>query len=829
MAETITTPQIGKSSAQSAPLLGSLSLRTKLILANTLIITLSIIGTGYYVYLRTNQANSFLASQLDKDILQQAKDQLINTSSSEASNLNNFFLFMRRDISIIGTTASNLLSLESTLNNIASWDATQSLASLPDLVRLPDGAWDNNNYQPSSVFVPAKMGLTPNLVTELNSIKQLDLMAPAVLKQNPDTVAVYFGGRYGEIIYYPNIDLAATVPPDFDVTSQPWYDKASPEKNPNRNSIWSTPYVGAGLRGLVVTISQPVYDSGGNFRGVTAVDIQLTRISELVSNIRVGQTGYAFLIDQDKRLIAMPEIGYSDLGITTKDFHLGEELDLSKIPGVPNSLLDAITSASGGKSGTATATYGGVERYISYDPVPEVGYGILIMVPSNELLAAATAVRKQIAIQTTNTYSRSILLVIVILVAALIVTLLIGNSLTNPLQALTRTAEEIIKGNLSAQAKVRSQDEVGTLAKTINSMTSSLKDMIQSLGQQVEQRTADLVRKTLLLQAAARIAHDATEIQDITILSKRTVDLISDRFGFYHTGIFLLDETRERAVLVAASSEGGQRMLARGHQLTVGVQGIVGAAAYQNRARVVMDIDQDKDFYPNPDLPATRSEAAFPLAARGKVLGVLDIQSTQVSAFQKEDVEVLQTMADQIGVAFQNARLISEGQETLKRLETATAGDVHRIWRERVRDIKHSFRYSSLGLSAATQLGGKPIADETSPDRMNIPITLRGQNLGNIVFRRASDNVWTETDRALATEIAGQVGLALENARLLDEAQRRAAQEQSLSELTAKLSRSLDPEILLQTAIRELHQLPNVSEVSVYLAPSEKSTRDTVS
>ena len=112
----------------------------------------------------------------------------------------------------------------------------------------------------------------------------------------------------------------------------------------------------------------------------------------------------------------------------------------------------------------------------------------------------------------------------------------------------------------------------------------------------MEERTSDMVRKSLRLQAAAQIAHDASEIQDINSLIKRTVGLISDRFGFYHTGIFLLDESGEHAVLMAASSDGGQKMLARGHQLEVGIQGIVGAAANQNQARIGMDVDKDKDF-----------------------------------------------------------------------------------------------------------------------------------------------------------------------------------------------------------------------------------------
>jgi|WetSurMetagenome_2_1015567.scaffolds.fasta_scaffold85659_2 GAF domain-containing protein len=388
-----------------------------------------------------------------------------------------------------------------------------------------------------------------------------------------------------------------------------------------------------------------------------------------------------------------------------------------------------------------------------------------------------------------------------------------------PIQEMTRTMELLQKGDLSQRAVVITSDETAKLTIHLNQLLNQLQISQTGLEKQIEERMRNLARKTSYLQAAAWVAHEATALQDINTLLKRTAELISSRFGFYHTGIFLLDDSGAYAILQAASSEGGQRMLARGHKLDVGLQGIVGAAAYQNRSRVVLDVENDKDYYKNPDLSLTRSEAAIPLAARGKILGVLDIQSTEIAAFNQDDVDLLQTMGDQIALAIQNARLITESQETLHRLESATTENIRRIWRENIQGDKHSFRYSSMGLSPVTQLGTTSASDDATSNQLDIPITLRGQRLGTIILRRTTENAWGETDRSLAIEIASQVGLALENARLLDEAQRRAAQEQSLSELSAHLSSSLDPDTILRTVVRELHQLPNVEEVSVFVAP----------
>ena len=371
--------------------------------------------------------------------------------------------------------------------------------------------------------------------------------------------------------------------------------------------MWSDPYLDAALHGLIVTTSAPVFDSGGNFRGVTAMDIQLNRITELVSNIQVGKTGYAILIDKNKRLIAMPAAGYKDLGLTPETVPLGEVLDPTKPSGIPASLFSVFDKTASGKSGIDTLSFGGVERFVSYDPIPAIGYGLVIIAPSNELLANAIAAKQQISLQTTSTLTRSLLLVVAILVVALIATLLIGNSLTSPLIALTKTAEAITEGDLSAEAGIRGRDEVGKLAKAINTMTASMRSMIQSLEQQVEDRTNDLLRKTLPFSLPPWLRMMLQKPRILKTLLTRTVDLITNRFDFYHVGIFLLDDSGEHAVLQAASSEGGQKMLARGHRLVVGLQGIVGTSAYQNRSQVVMDVENDPNYYHNPDLPLTRS------------------------------------------------------------------------------------------------------------------------------------------------------------------------------------------------------------------------------
>jgi GAF domain-containing protein len=211
---------------------------------------------------------------------------------------------------------------------------------------------------------------------------------------------------------------------------------------------------------------------------------------------------------------------------------------------------------------------------------------------------------------------------------------------------------------------------------------------------------------------------------------------------------------------------------------------------------------------------------------RGRVIGVLDIQSVEADAFPPDVIELLQTMADQVALAIQNARLLTDSQEALQRLQALTTEGVRKAWNDRISQQKRSYRYTPLGLTpyapGPLKTGMLPSEVEMA-SRFEVPITLRGQKIGALVFQRKDEAGWPDPERTLATDVANQIGLALENVRLLEVAQYRAAQEQSLSELTARLSQSLDPDTIMQIAVRELHQLPNVAEVSVYIAPPESS------
>lgn len=365
-----------------------------------------------------------------------------------------------------------------------------------------------------------------------------------------------------------------------------------------------------------------------------------------------------------------------------------------------------------------------------------------------------------------------------------------------------------------------SQDEFAKTQEDARQMLTTLREEHFTLEQRVEERTRGLAQKTERLRATSYIARKTAEVQDLATLLDTVARLVTDQFEFYHTGIFLINETGDQAVLQAASSEGGRRMVERGHSLSVGTQGIVGHVAGQKKPRIALDVGTDAIFFNNPDLPMTRSELALPLLVRGKVVGVLDIQSDKPQAFDVEDIDILQTLSDQIAIAIENARLMDETQAAILQLEALTSVRTREAWSQKLRERSRVFTYTPLGLRAEK-------LSQSNDKAITAPIMLRGQKIGTISIARKGDATWSKLDKDLVEEVANQVGLAVDNIRLLEEATERAKQEQMVGKLAARFSQSLDLDTLLQTAARELGQLPNISEVSVFVGQEPEQTSQT--
>jgi GAF domain-containing protein len=345
----------------------------------------------------------------------------------------------------------------------------------------------------------------------------------------------------------------------------------------------------------------------------------------------------------------------------------------------------------------------------------------------------------------------------------------------------------------------------------------------KSNEEELRQKLEIINRRSSQLEASARVAMEASTIRELEHLLSRTTQLIAEHFPYYHTGIFLLDNRRKYAVLQATNSPGGQRMLAKGHKLSIEGTSIVGFVAETGTSRIALDTGADTVYFDNPDLPETRSEIALPLIIREKVIGVLDVQSTEPNAFSPSDIETLQMLADQIALTIDNSRLFESNQQVIDELKSTYGEQAHQGWQKQIGDSPKAYYYDQIRVVPTQQY--PELTENADTHQLAIPVSLRGQKIGSIILRREeNENPWTSDDKDLATDAAAQVAVALENARLLNEARRLADNEKTISEISTAFSRSINVENILKTAIRELGQLPSIAEVSVHLGPPEKSS-----
>jgi PAS domain S-box-containing protein len=386
-------------------------------------------------------------------------------------------------------------------------------------------------------------------------------------------------------------------------------------------------------------------------------------------------------------------------------------------------------------------------------------------------------------------------------------------------------------------------------------------------------------RRAIQLAAAAEVSRDAISTLDMGQLLTNTVNLIRDRFGFYHAGVFLVDDAGGYAVLRAATGEAGQKMLEQQHKLKVGEVGIVGHVVGRGEPHIALDVGLDAVHFDNPLLPNTRSEMALPLTVRGRVIGALDVQSVEEAAFSAEDVAILQTMADQLAIAIENARLYEEERRRAEELATlnaitktvsrsldldtildealdkvfevidADAGRIYLldegndeltlvVYRSFSEPFLQKMRHLKVGEGAIGQTAQsvRPVlldsltADDgllTEVERaaleegihseVNVPLSTRGRVHGVLSIARHQEWPFTSREVELLAAVGNQVAVAIENARLYKKATERMRGATALHRVSGTLMRTLNLEQLLENILEVLQRSFGYSHCAIFL------------
>jgi GAF domain-containing protein/HAMP domain-containing protein len=803
-----------------------LDLRTKIVTA--------ILGTGglalailvSFALYQAAQTTGSLITRLDSSVRQFAEKQLINTAFIEANQANQEFGEISKETIGLAKILLSLRNQEKALNQAPYWDASESL------IQLDGGQYGNKPTDTSSVFIPAGTSIDEALLADLNISAYLDFAAPAVLQAHSSLLALYAIDTRGITRYYPNINLASLLPPDFDATQRPYFVISAPMFNPQRLARWTIPYVDAAGGGLVVTAAAPVYE-GEQFLGVIAADMQLSEITAQINSIQVGETGYAFMIDDAGRILSMPEAGFEMFGLRPEEMK-NDEFFKQTVLGLGTYELQSVTKRmTSGGSGLLTVDVEGVDTYITFSPIKTNGYSVALVVPVSELQTAIAAARNETQQQIQSAIRLAATLLIVLLVFAVAVSLGLGRAIAAPIQRLTQVASQVAAGDLTVQASASTSDEIGTLASAFNTMTFRLREALEDLEKRVEERTVELTlanerneRRARQFEAIAHIARTISSTRDLDILLSQITTIINQEFGFYHVGIFLLDTAGEYAVLSAANSEGGKKMLERGHRLKVGETGLVGFVTGTGKPRVALDAGADAVFFNNPDLPQTRSEIALPLHAGDQIIGALDVQSTEPNAFQQEDINILSTLADQVSIAIQNAQQFDATRKALNESEILSRQFIQTGWQQFTKSrnllgIRHTGARAALLHRRNGKEKQEDLFDGSSAPwnargaTLSLPIKLRGEVIGSVDVRTPDSRPWDQDELEIVTAIIERAALAMENARLLAESQKRAAKERIIGEISSKISMQSEINELLKTAAQELGRSLPGAEIAI--------------
>lgn len=809
-----------------------LNIRTKIVLGILVTGGIALGILTYFALDQTRQVTNLLSARLDVSVSRLAEEQLTNRVTTLAVQANQSFDDVRQEVEGLSRNWASLQKQRLHLSQSEYWDGRKKL------IRLNDGQYGNPLSDASSIYVPAKVTLNDDVYMDVNTSAYLDFYAPGVLATNSSLLAVYAIDTNGITRYYPNINLASILPPGFDATKRPYFEITSPVLNPRKRTRWTIPYMDATGGGLVVTVASPVYVRN-SFFGVLAADMQLSNITEQVQQLNIGETGYAFMLDDAGRILSMPAGGYELFGLDPNSIN-NEEFFKQTLLGVGSFELQSIVRRMvAGGDGLQIINANGVDTYIAFSHIPASGYSLALVVPVSELQGEIIAARNETQMQVQSTVRLLAIILIALLVAAVLVSLTIGQIISGPVVRLTEVANQIDGGDLNARAFVTTDDEIGTLAASFNKMTSRLRESLQELEVRVQERTAELASASERLERRARqfesisqIASTIGSTRDLEVLLPQITQAISEKLGFYHTGIFLLDSRKEYAVLSAANSEGGKTMLANNHRLRVGETGIVGYVTSTGKPRVALSTGQDAVFFNNPFLPETRSEISLPLKSGDEIIGALDVQSTLENAFSQEDISILSTLADQVSIAIQNA---SQYEETRKALAESTATSRQFIktgWqqfsqRQKIAGIRHS---GARGTILYTSMdGNKDEVSRKSQSRskirgvsLTLPVKLRGEVIGTVDVHSIDNRKWDQDELDIVTAILERAAIAMENARLLAESQKRAVKESTIGEISTKISAQSNIEQLLKTAAQELNRaLPN-AEIAIQFNRDEE-------
>lgn len=594
-----------------------------------------------------------------------------------------------------------------------------------------------------------------------------------------------------------------------------------------------------------VDLAVPVLNDQGDFWATLLARVDLTVLWDGLVQIKVGQTGYVYVVDEMGRLLI-----YRDLQPVLR----GETLQQRGAPAVQEIIgkSPVLYARVPAEPGATTEDTGG-SFVITGMPLTTVPWYLVVEQPLIEVARPFIA-------------HAGLPVVLFFVVVGLVYgsVRFVRRRIVTPLRLLHEGVTQLGAGEVAGGAEqlghrveIQSADEFGDLAFVLNRMADRIQKMVSTLELHVAERAEALA-------AAADVSQATTVVLDPNELVRRVAELVRERFGLYYVGLFMLDERREFAILRAGTGEAGRQMLERGHQLQVGGVSMIGRCIARSEAEIQLDVGEAAVRFDNPLLPDTRSELALPMRSRGQVIGAMTVQSSQEAAFDEAYVAVLQTMADQVAIAIDNARLFVQMQNALLELQRSQERYLGETWTQYV-DQRGVRGYAQRGqTSMAVESGPLALGDEVLPQvrealttrrpvtsasplflpgtgeaasppeesgkgggtTLTVPIVYQDQLIGALgLWDRTRRQEWSRTEIELVQSVAEQFSLAAENLRLIESTQQREALERITRTITDDIRGAISIEDAVQRTLKILGRTLGLSEMVARIGTEETLRR----
>jgi len=590
----------------------------------------------------------------------------------------------------------------------------------------------------------------------------------------------------------------------------------------------STPYIPPGAQTPLVMAAYPIQQSDGQTVGIMVIRLSLQNIvNEIEATSSLTSSQETYLINAENILLTRTRTGL-EAGIE----YFFEDW--------PTLAIAARQSGSG--------------QYANYNE--EIVFGTYQWLPDMQVLLVTQRDALEAMSTATQTIIFNILLGIGTLTLSLLVSWYATNRITRPVDRLVKVAQTAAGGDLTVRAEVEDNDEIGALVVAFNSMTDQLSSQVASLEQRVAERTRSLERRSRQIQVAAEVARDASASREMNTLLNRAVELLRERFRFNQASIYLVNESQDHAVLKATAGHTSFAAPLKEHRLRMDPENLVAYAATAGQVRIAAKTIQDSAAVAGAAVAGAAvagtpvagpsrgpfaglvqySEMALPLKSGDQTLGVLDICSVEGEPFTQDDAVIVQILADQLAVAIENIRLLQEVQESLYQVETLYTSYSQRSWRQLAEQANlMGYQYDEQGVTPLLSQEPRREAgmqgwserergsaqEGSAQGSVMVPLKVRGQEIGTLEIWPNSEP-WSEDQQALLNALSDRVSQAMESARLYQESQLRAANEQMVSEITSQIRSTLDMDAVLQTTIQEIRRALDLQEVEIRLGFEEE-------